>query len=136
MPSRNGRTTSTRPTTVFDPGAIVRVPFPFVERNYRRVRPALVITSKTFTERTGLVWTLMITSMARERWPDDVPIADHERSGLPIASMVRVAKIATIEARDLSVIGRIDSETLASVHSKIKDSLLRRSDRTAASPRT
>lgn len=112
------------------------MPFPFVERNYRRVRPALVITSKTFTERTGLVWTLMITSMARERWPDDVPIADHERSGLPIASMVRVAKIATIEARDLSVIGRIDSETLASVHSKIKDSLLRRSDRTEASPRT
>ncbi len=49
----------------------------------------------------------MITAAANPRWPEDVEIDDHARAGLPIASVVRTAKIATIEARAASKLGRI-----------------------------
>jgi mRNA interferase MazF len=58
-----------------------------------------------------LLWVLMITSAANPRWPEDVEIDDHGRAGLPIASIVRTAKIATIEARAASQLGAISGQS-------------------------
>ena len=42
----------------------------------------------------------MITSAENRSWPDDVPVADLAKAGLPAPSVIRTAKIATIEAGD------------------------------------
>jgi hypothetical protein len=60
-------------------------------------------------------WVLMITSAANARWPEDVEIDDHEGAGLPIASVVRTAKIAIFEARAASRLGTISERNAAHV---------------------
>ena len=86
---------------------VVRVPFPYTDRPTRQFRPALVIASPATAERPSLLWVLMITSAANRGWPGDVEIADHAAAGLPVASVIRTEKIATIEARDAEPIGRL-----------------------------
>jgi mRNA interferase MazF len=49
----------------------------------------------------------MITSAAHRRWPGDVAISDLREAGLPIPSIVRPAKLATIEADDAERIGKL-----------------------------
>lgn len=40
----------------------------------------------------------MITAAENRAWDDDVPIPDHRAVGLPIPSIVRPSKIATVDA--------------------------------------
>ena len=42
----------------------------------------------------------MITSAENRSWPGDVPVSSLADAGLPVASVIRTAKIATIEADD------------------------------------
>lgn len=51
----------------------------------------------------------MITSAENHGWPGDVIVRDLTLAGLPVASLVRTAKIATIEARDAQRLGRLSS---------------------------
>ena len=53
----------------------------------------------------GLLWLAMITSAANRGWDGDVPITDLVMAGLPAPSIVRPAKLATIEARDAEKLG-------------------------------
>jgi mRNA interferase MazF len=62
----------------------------------------------------------MITAAANPRWPEDVEIDDHAQAGLPIASVVRTAKIATMEARAASKLGRIQRQITAQVAALLK----------------
>jgi mRNA interferase MazF len=57
----------------------------------------------------------MITSASNRNWPGDVAIVDHVSSGLPVPSVVRVAKIATVETAQLSRRGQLDPATLTKV---------------------
>jgi mRNA interferase MazF len=76
----------------------------------------------------------MITAAANPRWPDDVEIADHEDAGLPIPSVVRTVKIATIEARAASKLGSLQRQASAQVAAVLKKRLARtaRSQRAAS----
>ena len=47
----------------------------------------------------------MITSAEHRGWPGDVLISDLDGAGLPAPSILRPAKIATIEARDAGRLG-------------------------------
>ena len=49
----------------------------------------------------------MITSAENRRWGDDVLVSDLDAAGLPAPSIIRCAKIATIEARDAEQIGSL-----------------------------
>ena len=91
-------------TEVWD---VVRVPFPYTDRPVRQFRPALVVASPTTAGRPALLWVLMITSAVNRGWPGDVEIADHAAAGLPVASVIRTEKIATIEARDAEPVGQL-----------------------------
>jgi mRNA interferase MazF len=91
---------------------VVAVPFPYVERPIQQRRPVLVVAADLGAPH-DLLWVLMITAAANPRWPDDVEIADHEDAGLPIPSVVRTAKIATIEARAASKLGSIQRQASA-----------------------
>jgi mRNA interferase MazF len=99
----------------FEPGTIVRVPFPYTDRETRQRRPALVVAGDVGPD-GALLWVLMITSAANRRWPDDVAIEqEHEACGLPAPSLVRTAKVATIEARVADALGRLDDARMAEV---------------------
>jgi mRNA interferase MazF len=85
-------------------GDVVRVPFPYVERPARQHRPALVLAVCEPVPGLTLAWVLMITSAANAGWAGDVPIADLGAAGLSRPSIVRTAKVATI---DLEAAGRL-----------------------------
>ena len=57
----------------------------------------------------------MITSAAHRRWDGDVVITDAEAARLPAPSVVRCAKIATIEAAKAERIGVLPAEMRAKV---------------------
>jgi mRNA interferase MazF len=100
----------------FDVWDIVKVPFPYADRPVRQHRPALVIAAGKLVSAHGLLWLAMITSAANRGWPGDVVVSDLSVAGLPIASIIRPAKIATIDARDaepLGVLARADRPAIA-----------------------
>jgi len=92
---------------IFEPWDIVRVPFPYTDRPIRQRRPALVIAADKIEAEHGLLWLMMITSAENRGWPSDIAISDLVLAGLPAASIVRAAKIATVEARDAQRLGML-----------------------------
>jgi mRNA interferase MazF len=102
---------------IFEVWDIVKVPFPYTDRPVRQRRPALVIAADEIEAAHGLIWLTMITSAENRGWPDDVRISDLRATGLPAASIVRPAKIATVDAGDAQRLGTLpiaDREAVAS----------------------
>ncbi|MDP1648712.1 MAG: type II toxin-antitoxin system PemK/MazF family toxin [Rubrivivax sp.] len=99
----------------FEPGDVIKVPFPCTDRPARQSRPALVVSAPTLQDRHGLLWVVMITSAENRGWPGDVAVRSLAQAGLPAASVVRSAKIATIEAGDAQRLGRVSASQLAVV---------------------
>ena len=73
----------------------------------KQYRPALVVSSSELQEVLGLLWVLMITSARNKPWAGDVEVAHSDEAGLPAPSVVRCAKIATIEASAATQIGAL-----------------------------
>ena len=94
----------------FDTWDIIKVPFPYTDRPVRERRPALVVASESIQVHHGLLWVMMITSSENRGWPGDVIVSDLKVSGLPVASIVRTAKIATTEARESDRIGVLPTD--------------------------
>ncbi|MCA1971066.1 MAG: type II toxin-antitoxin system PemK/MazF family toxin [Rhizobium sp.] len=94
----------------FEPGDVVRVPFPYTDRNTRQHRPALVVSKGGIGEDGALLWVVMITSAENRPWADDIPIADLSAAGLPVHSVVRPVKIATVEKRHIERLGAVSVE--------------------------
>lgn len=103
---------------------IVKVPFPYTDRPVRERRPALVVAAASLEERHGLLWVMMITSAQNRGWPGDVFISNGPRSGLPAPSVVRTAKIATIESKETERIGSLPEADRLSVTEKASEILL------------
>ncbi len=89
----------------FEVWDIVKVPFPYTDRPVRQRRPGLVVAAGSLLADHRLLWLAMITSAANRGWMGDVAVSDLDQAGLPIPSIVRPAKIATIEARDAEPLG-------------------------------
>jgi mRNA interferase MazF len=105
-------TVSSEPYRAWD---VVIVPFPYADRLAEKRRPALVVSSRQL-ERYGLLWVAMITSAANAPWECDVPVRNLERAGLPAPSVVRPAKLATIEpARVVRRAGSLEPKTARAV---------------------
>lgn len=100
----------------FESGVVVRVPFPYVGRERRQHRPALVVSRGAVGEGGALLWVLMITSAENRPWPGDVSIDDSSAyTGLPVPSVVRSCKIATIAATSVEAVGRLGGQTMRKV---------------------
>lgn len=83
----------------FDRYAVVRVPFPFTDRNTSKNRPAVVLSDPlAFNTPAGHSVMAMITSQANTPWPLDCAITDLAAAGLPAASKVRF-KLFTLDHR-------------------------------------
>lgn len=90
--------------TIFEPFDVVAAPFPYVERPIKRRRPCLIIATPAEGK---LAWVLMITSEANQRWKGDVRISNLTTAGLKSPSLIRTAKIATVEVENLKRIGSL-----------------------------
>jgi mRNA interferase MazF len=104
----------------FEPYDVISVPFPYTDRAALERRPALVVSQPSLEHRFGLLWVLMITAAENRSWPNDVPIPDHHAAGLPIPSIVRPSKIATVEASRARKRGRVSKATAAMVADAVK----------------
>ena len=99
----------------FKQGDVVKVPFPYTDRSTRQFRPALVASSGGIEAAHGLLWVVMITSADNRGWPGDVPVGNLAMAGLPVASVIRTAKIATIEASDAEKLGKVSRTLIGQV---------------------
>ncbi|MES2884407.1 MAG: type II toxin-antitoxin system PemK/MazF family toxin [Pseudomonadota bacterium] len=102
----------------------MKVPFPYTDKATRQRRPALVVSAPQLAEAQGLVWVLMITSAENLAWSGDVAITALVRAGLPVASVIRTAKIATIEVRDTEPLGEVTPAVLAAVRRHLAQQVL------------
>ena len=108
---------------VFSTWDIVKVPFPYTDRPIRQRRPALVLAAGELEAAHGLLWLAMITSAANRGWPGDVAISDLDAAGLPVSSIVRPAKIATIKTRDAEGLGTLPLNDRAAVARYLEETL-------------
>jgi mRNA interferase MazF len=101
-------------------GTVVRVPFPYTDRPVQQRRPALVVSAVSLGDRGQLLWVVMITSAENRRWPGDIEFGDtFAAAGLPAPSLIRMAKIATIEAGATEPLGHIGAELLEKVEAAL-----------------
>jgi mRNA interferase MazF len=98
---------------IFRQGDVIRVPFPYMERHRHAYRPALVVSHGEIAG--GLIWAAMITSSENQPWPGDYTVDDLAKAGLPIASVIRTAKLATLEAKRAQTVGHIDEGLLQEI---------------------
>lgn len=109
----------------FDAWDVVKVPFPYTDRPVRQRRPALVVATKGIQQDHGLLWVLMITSAENRGWPGDVDVSDLAAAGLPAESVVRTAKIATIEAKEAERLGSLPPADRVAVSNHLLATLAR-----------
>ena len=100
---------------IFERFSVVTVPFPYVEREARRRRPAVIVSGEELARSHGLAWVVMITSADNPPWPEDIAIVDLTWAGLSKPSVIRPVKIATVEATRCDALGRLQAATAASV---------------------
>ncbi len=90
---------------------VVRVPFPFSDKDASKNRPALVLSDDTaFNTSAGHSVMAMITSEAHSAWPLDCVVRNLSASGLPAPSKVRF-KLFTLDHRLVhGKLGQLDAE--------------------------
>lgn len=106
-----------------EPWDVVKVPFPYTNRPVTHRRPALVLASLPATGGPPLLWVAMVTSAGHRRWIGDTDVADLAVAGLPAPSMVRLAKIATIEAENAELIGRLSEGERQAIRTQLREQL-------------
>jgi mRNA interferase MazF len=104
------------PIVAFEQFSVVRVPFPFTDRNATKNRPALVISAaNVFNSVAGHSVMAMITSAENTPWPLDCAISDLKAAGLPAPSVVRF-KLFTLDHRlvrgELGRLAKIDKQAV------------------------
>jgi len=82
----------------FETYTVVRVPFPFTERQAQKQRPAVVLSRPSFQRGCGHLLLAMITSARQSSWPLDWPLEDLQAAGLPQPCLVRF-KLFTLDER-------------------------------------
>jgi mRNA interferase MazF len=100
---------------------VVRVPFPFTDRQAEKIRPALVISDgAAFNRPAGHSVMAMITSAGHAPWPLDVSISDLKSAGLPAPSIVRY-KLFTLDHRLVrGTLGRLAAKDQAKMQKALR----------------
>ena len=107
----------------FNQGDVIKVPFPYTDRSTRQSRPALVVSAGGIEDAHGLLWVMMITSAENRGWPGDVPVSNLALAGLPVPSVIRTAKMATIVATDAAKLGRVSPAVFRQVARRLAGEL-------------
>ena len=92
---------------IYDAFDLVAVPFPFVDKQTRKRRPALVLSSNEFNRNHDQLMLAMITTAKAGAWVSDVEITQWRAAGLITPCRVRF-KLFTLESvRVLRSIGHL-----------------------------
>ena len=104
-----------KPSVTSEPGDIVVVPFPFVERAATRRRPALVLSKRGFNK-AGHSVLAMITTSSHTSWPGDIAVTNLKAAGLRVECLVRL-KLFTLDnrliVRRIGRLARADRDAVA-----------------------
>ena len=104
----------------YEPGMVVRVPFPFVDSAETKHRPALVLSNEEFNRTHEHVVLAMITSAKHSSWSTDTLIGDIAGTGLKVPSVIRF-KFFTLDARLIAgSLGCLGSSDWNAVRTKLK----------------
>jgi len=102
--------------TLFSTFSLVRVPFPFTDRQAQKRRPALVLSETSFQRRSGHLVLAMVTSAQQSSWPLDWVIQERDGTGLPQPCVVRFKLFSLDERLILGGLGElspVDSQGVA-----------------------
>jgi mRNA interferase MazF len=83
--------------TIYEPFAVVDVPFPFIDSQRQKSRPALVLSSSAFQKANGALVLAMITSAERSLWKFDAALVNWRMAGLKKPCVIRW-KLFTLDA--------------------------------------
>jgi len=109
-----------RPGRTFDAFDVIVVPFPFIEMDVAKRRPALVISSAEFNRRHSCLVFAMITASERSRWPTDILVSDPRAAGLHKRCFIRM-KLFTIDlGLVLKRVGGLTGADVQAVRSAIR----------------
>lgn len=108
---------------IFEPYAVITVPFPYANPITTKRRPALLVSHPDLARRHGLGWVLMITSAANQPWSGDIAIDDLARAGLRAPSVIRPVKIAAIEVARANRIGTASDAVIGLVRRALDETL-------------
>jgi mRNA interferase MazF len=95
-------------------GDVALVRFPFAELSTQKKRPALVLAQTARSPRNRLVTVAMITSQVEAlKLAGDVVLAEWKAAGLLHPSLLRLAKVATVD-QDLvdKTLGRLSARDM------------------------
>ena len=105
--------------TAFPPFALVRVPFPFTERQAIKRRPALVLSKPAFQEQSGHLLLAMMTSARSSQWPTDWQIKDLQAAGLPQHCVVRFKVFSLDQSLLIGSLGALSEADRRGVESRL-----------------
>ena len=100
-------------------GTIVLVPFPFTDLSGQKVRPALVISDAA--EKEDVIVVFISSKIPKKISDFDIKINPDKENSLKIASLIKCAKIATLDTKTvLGELGSISKDQLRLVNEKLR----------------
>jgi mRNA interferase MazF len=97
-------------------GDLILVPFPFTDLTGSKLRPALVLIAGRDD-----VTVAFLTTQLRWTEPCDIVIEPTKENGLKQRSLIRLSKLATIDAELVAgILGEIGEQLLSDVDSNLK----------------
>lgn len=83
---------------IYEQFSVVKVPFPFTDKNTSKRRPAIVISNPNYQTLHDHAVLCMVTSAKNSLWPDDIPLINLEQAGISAGSIIRL-KLFTLDVR-------------------------------------
>jgi mRNA interferase MazF len=103
---------------------VVVLPFPYSDRLAEKRRPAVVVSAPRLAERHGIIWVAMITSAENAGWQGDIPLLDLQHAGLASPSVIRPAKLATVDvSRVIRTAGKLRNDEVEAFLARYREML-------------
>ncbi len=100
-----------KPMEAYEAFEVVLVPFPFIDTQECKRRPALIVSSaKFFNKKSKACVMTMITTASHNPWPLDVKITNLNTGGLPVPSIIRMKFFTLDERLILKKLGYLDPQ--------------------------